>query len=115
MREIIIHFKAIKIDATAHTVTEIEIDNTLKSYYREIGCRTIEAAYPRSLPPSDVLYVDEEGLLRDNLASQPFFAIRSYPQPLVGNGLIMGVDGDGESVSPTITLEEVRKLITWRP
>lgn len=57
------------------------------------------------------LYLDDEGLYRED---QHFFNWKGYPQPLAGKGLIMGTDYEtGESVAPTLTLDEVSSQITF--
>lgn len=104
--------KVIKVNATAHTVTEVEIEDTLEAYYREIGCELITAAYPKSLTRGDCIFVDDEGLLHE---PKPFFMYTGYPQPLAGNGLIVGVDEDGNTVSPKITLPQARARIWFQP
>ena len=34
---------------------------------------------------------------------------------LAGNGLVLGVDEEGETTSPTLMLEEVKKAVTFLP
>lgn len=55
------------------------------------------------------IYIDDEGLFRED---QAFFQLKGYPQPLQGKGLVLGIDYDtGESVPPTLSLEDVNALI----
>ena len=52
----------------------------------------------------DGVYVDDEGLLKDYTSSS-FFFIQGTAHPLCGNGVVLGVDAEGESVEPTISFE----------
>lgn len=58
----------------------------------------------------DCVYVDDEGLLCN---PQFFFSITGYPTPLAGKGIVAGTDDEGETVEPTVTLEWVRKNVTF--
>ena len=56
------------------------------------------------------IYVDDEGLFVED---QLFFTYHgdNYSQTLGGNGLILGVDSEGNSISPTITVKEVEEAV----
>jgi hypothetical protein len=95
---------AIRIDATTRTVRLVTMGTALADFYREIGCSTIEAVHLRGIAPGDLLYVDEEGLLTPG---KNFFVFDGYPQPIAGNGIIIGHDGKGDTISATTPLELV--------
>ncbi len=103
--------KGILIDVENKEVKEVEVDkkNILDSMYKHIGCQLVDRV---GLNRSDDLWVDDEGLLTVNEDSK-FFSFRGYPSPLVGNGLILGHDGMGESIEPKITIEEVRMNVKF--
>lgn len=106
--------KAILIDVNKKTVTEVTVEkdssgSQLDSMYKHIGCEMVEVV---SLGENDI-YVDEEGLLKLT-PSTNFFKWKDYPQPLAGNGLIMGFDDNtGENVDTTLTVEEVKNNIKF--
>jgi hypothetical protein len=56
--------------------------------------------------------VDEEGLFTMDESSK-FFSVTGGHQPFIGNGLVVGVDRQGESVDPCITVEEVRSKVKF--
>ena len=39
-----------------------------------------------------------------------FFTIGDSEQPLAGNGLILGTNDEGESIEPSVTVEEVKEI-----
>jgi hypothetical protein len=85
--------KGILIDPTAKTVTEIKGDfNQIRAIYAAIDCDTFDCVY---LDHDLVLFVDDNGLLK---AGQDFFRYGSYPQPLAGKGLILGMNDAGDSI-----------------
>lgn len=95
--------KAFLIDPVARTIEEVEHDGSLDSIYRLIGadcfaCASFDA-------DGNGAYVDDEGLLKPN---QEFFLIDGYPQPLAGKGLVLGCDELGETIEPTLSLEDLR-------
>lgn len=47
------------------------------------------------------VFLDDEGLYVEN---QYFWMHRNYPQPLAGFGLVLGLDSEGDSVSPDVQL-----------
>jgi hypothetical protein len=57
------------------------------------------------------VFVDDEGLV--NGQHQHFFVVDGYPQPLAGKGLVLGVDQEGDSVTPSVSLEQMRKMVTF--
>jgi hypothetical protein len=94
----------IKIDVKHRAILRIDIGKTLTDFYQHIGCNCMEAVRVAGLVPTDRLYVDEEGLLTPGKA---FFLIEGYAQPLAGNGLIVGHNDEGESVSAATPLGKV--------
>ena len=87
--------KAILINALEGTVTEIEMKNSIEEMQRLIGCEVFTTV-PLRLPDCDMLFVDDEGLLH-NPGAKGWFKIFNYPQPLAGNGLIVGHTADGHA------------------
>ena len=98
--------KAIFIDVRSKEISEIEIENELDTYYRLIKCDCITA--PSFDEKHDVI-VDDEGLLKD---IEGFFEIDSEcPGEYAGNGLIVGVNSNGDWTSHHLNFEEVKKHI----
>jgi hypothetical protein len=56
----------------------------------------------------DVIYVDDEGLLKP---LDWFFAVKGGHQPFAGCGLVLGSNDDGETVSASIALEELKRRV----
>jgi len=96
--------KAIKLTADSMTVTEVDIPNTIEALWKEVG-GYIELAL--RFPNGDVLYVDEEGLLKE----QEHFQFWPYQQRIfAGNGVIVGSDDEGERQPCKSTVSEITKL-----
>ena len=57
---------------------------------------------------SHVLYVDDEGLFK---ADRAYTVWHGYPNVLAGKLLLLGTTQDGETISATWTLEQVRAAV----
>tara|TARA_Y100001973_G_C5182204_1_gene325550 strand:+ start:1077 stop:1433 length:357 start_codon:yes stop_codon:yes gene_type:complete len=103
--------KAILINVKDQSITEVEHDNTLDNIYELLNCRTFDVV---RIDQVNSIYVDDEGLFVDN---QRYFEYGGDAQAvrLAGNGLILGVDDEGNSISPTITLEQVKGRVGFLP
>lgn len=107
--------RGILIDTKNRTITEVDIvrneeGSQLPSIYGHLNCSTFEMVQYNDV--NDV-YVDEEGLL--NVTDETtFFKMKNYPQPIAGNGLIMGFDEEtGENGDTNLTIEEVKERVTF--
>lgn len=101
--------KAILIDASAKTVTEVTLEDDHKEISKHIGCRTFTLG--ADIGEKDCVYVDDEGLLDD---SNAFFFLPTLHQPFAGNGLILGIDyNTGESQDTSISLEAVKRSVKF--
>ncbi|MGV1793628.1 DUF3846 domain-containing protein [Rhizobium sp. A37_96] len=91
------------IDAKAGTIRSVEIDrkDTLKSIYAYIDCTCIDAV---RIGEYHVAYCDDNGLV-DGL--ECFTQLENFPSPLAGNLLVTGVNEEGDSVSPTHSIDLV--------
>ena len=104
---------AILIDSAAQEIRAVEYEG-LDDMRRLIGGGIDSAC---RWPNGDVLYVDDEGLLKPQTG---FFMIEGVDQPLPGNGLLVGKEvedfGSGKwwTEAPTITIEELRALVSFR-
>lgn len=120
--------KVIKIDVEKQSIYQIEIENTLQAKYDAIGndCRLIEIGtyltHNNSLADyRDVMYVDEESLLKWSTREEVFnvgiFKFARFPniehpaqsiiQTFVGNAIIVGTDNDGNTTSCNVSLREI--------
>lgn len=102
--------KALHVDVDHRTISEVEY-NGLADLQRLVGGH-IEVAY--HWPNGDVLYVDEEGMLKHG----PYrgFRIPERPdQPLFGNGVLVGpeVDDGLDTEPPTMSLDELRLRVQF--
>ncbi len=99
---------AILIDPFEMTVTEVAYGGELADIYRLIDADLFTVAGFGEA--GDGVYVDDEGLFK---ATQRFFKLDGYPQPLAGKGLVLGSNDGGESVAPVTTLEAIRAAVRW--
>lgn len=100
--------KAILIDPHSQTVQSVEWNGHYQHIYKLIDCECYDVA--RINKHGDGVFVDDEGLFKEE---QAFFLVDGYPQPLAGKGLVLGVDTEGESVEPKVTLERIADTIRW--
>jgi hypothetical protein len=100
--------KAVFVNASERTVTDVEIERGLKPMYAMIGCRLVDLVH---LGDSDDLFVDDEGLLVIKPMS-PMFRIGDVT--LAGNGVIVGGnDETGESCDVHRDAAHYRSVITF--
>jgi hypothetical protein len=100
--------KGLFINAKEETVTEIELKEGASARVDQmneiIGSRCFTAVRMRN---GDFLYVDDEGLLDIN-ADSKFIAIQDYPQPLAGNGIIIGPEVEGDQYPDGYTMQNAQ-------
>jgi hypothetical protein len=104
--------KAIKIDVVKQQVYLVDIQPGIDDIYKQLECSVFTCIYPDTTP-SDVLYLDDEGLLK----SQPLgaFRIQGYNQALSGHGLLIGDDGHGDSEDVHLSVDQVKSLVSFVP
>lgn len=102
--------KAFLIDPDEKKVSIVDIDYFVQDY-RKIS-KMIEANYFTTVSINsdhDTVFVDDEGLYTDKAS----FMLKSYPAPLKGKGLVLGVNGKGDSVEPVMLYETLKSMIIW--
>ena len=118
--------KCIKIDVVSKTVYEIEIEGGLQSMYDALGlgCEMIEKGFylpiisaVESTSRMDTCFVDEEGIIKGDDYIKGGFSFQAAKGnvygPFFNNGLIIGCDSDGESVSHRQIFETIKNAIQF--
>lgn len=100
--------RAIIINAEDRTITETEIDGSLKTLQQIVG-GLIEPV-TQGLDEHYHCYVNEEGLLNN---PQYFFMFKDGHQPLAGNGVILADTEDGGEAPCTLPLDWVKERVTF--
>lgn len=99
------------VDPIKKAVTQVEYHDNLNEL---TDCQICTAV--RITGAGDYIFIDDEGLFVED---QKFFYIvredlnLSKSVMLAGKGLVLATDEEGESISPTITLEKLKKRIFW--
>lgn len=108
--------RSILINPTERTVTEVEHSGDYQDIYRLLDIKTPFDVRP--LGNGESVYFDDEFLLKlepgDTIQT---FTLEGLPEPIGGNGLILGVDGGGNSVATKLALDDVKpgwKTLTFR-
>ena len=103
--------KAILIDAYNKKIKEVTLDvskDMLDQYHEHIKCDTMTVAH--YINNHDAILVDDEGLLK---SPRHFFHYTDGHQPFAGNGLILGIDKQGETEECNISLKEVKENVSF--
>jgi hypothetical protein len=102
------------IDPYERKVTEVELavmedgDVDIHALYEYMNCQMIEAIYPE-YAKSDIIYLDEEGRLKPNMA---WFCTLWPLEVLMGKAIWIGRKGECNA-SPKCTREYVASHIAW--
>lgn len=102
--------KAILIDTKNRSFREVTITDgdELKQIYDHVDCELFQCV---DIDDVNTIYVDEERLYKQD---KEFFTIKGYPEPIPGNGLVLGSDHEtGESMSTTLTLQEIKDSVKF--
>lgn len=102
--------RAILIDPFSKSITEVDHSGDYKQIYQFLQISSPFTSI--RLAPREVLFIDDEGLLKDQ-AHQKFFKISAIAQPLAGRGLILGFNAEGESVGTNLTLSQIKANVGW--
>jgi hypothetical protein len=97
--------KAFLINPMDKTVSEVDYSGDYKDIYKLIDAELFDVVY---IDGNNCVYVDDEGLFKND---QAFFQV-GYAM-LAGYGLVLGTDDEGNSISPEIALEDLRKQVTF--
>ena len=89
--------RVILINPYNQTIKEAVYGGDYREIYDLIGCRTFDVV---SLSDADDLYVDDEGLLKDD---NRYFSWSG--RNFAGIGLILGHDDEGETIETTYDLQ----------
>lgn len=100
--------KGLLINPENKTITPVVLTDDYRDIYGLIDARTFDVV---RLDDGDGIYLDDEGLLKDEPG--PFFGLKGYGQPIAGKGLVLGSDDEGETQNVKITLEALTELVTW--
>lgn len=101
--------KAYKVDATANTISEIEISNDYREISKHIGCDLFCSA--ARLDNEDTLFVDDEGWLNSNVKRAFFFRGELF----AGNGIFVGGTRDGKSASVKTSMKKIESELKFMP
>ena len=101
----------IKIDVVKKEIYEIEMTTDFKEIYKHLDCDLFTCISSKTIAPGDTIYIDDEGLLREDPIGA--FSIRGVSQVLSGHGLIIGSDDQGDSISCITPLDVIKQLVRF--
>jgi len=98
------------VEVERRTIQIVTIDpgNILAEIRRHIGCELIDMV---RIDRHHCIVVDDNGLT-DELPC--FTELKNYGSPLAGNLLIIGTDAAGETVSPSLPIEDFAAMLMIR-
>ena len=102
--------KALLINSKDKTVTKVQIKD-YKEIYGLIGNGCSTFACPVEFDNGDVLYCDDEGLLKEKV--EGCFMFPEWNTPIVGNAVILGSDDDGQSIDAKTNISFFTENLIW--
>ena len=104
--------KAYLIDPIKEEISIVDYNGDFKQIQELIEADLFDIVYP--FKNQDAIYVDDMGLMKQ---VNFYFQIKydnGRNQDLFGLGLVLGVDDEGNSIEPKISLETLKDKITFR-
>ena len=106
--------RAFLIEPREMRVRVVEHDGTLEGIYKLLGVDAIDAT--RFGEEGDAIYVDDYGLFKaedGRLGVNDWFCVRGNPNALVGKGLVVGADSEGNDIEPRASLAWAIANVHW--
>ena len=100
--------KAILIDVHNKDIKEIEHDGKLENIYDLIDCRAFDLV---TIDDVNTIFVDDEGILKDNLYFE--YSGNERVMQFAGSGLVLGYNGEGKTISTTLSVEDVKGKVRF--
>jgi len=100
--------KAILIDVHNKDIKEIEHDGKLENIYDLINCRAFDLV---TIDDVNAIFVDDEGILKDNLYFE--YSGNERVMQFAGSGLVLGYNGEGKTISTTLSVEDVKGKVRF--
>lgn len=99
--------RGILINPFDEIIKVVVLTGNYKEIYALIECRTFDCV---DIDEYNTMYIDDEGLLKE---PNRYFSIqgRNY----AGSGLIIGNNDEGESIDSTLTVEQIKDMISFLP
>jgi hypothetical protein len=101
--------RAILIDPFSKSVGAIDVKPGLAGIRKAVACEIVTAV-PLADGSSEVVYLDDEGMLT---SGQAHFALAGHPQPYAGKGLVLGTAGGGEDGPATTSVRDILCMVRW--
>ena len=99
--------RGILINPFDQTIKEVVCTGDFREVYSLIDCTTFDVVM---LDVQDDMYIDDEGLLKDNR----YFSWSG--RNFAGKALILGSDHEtGDDKETTLTIDEVSNIVEWLP
>lgn len=95
---------------TGGPIREVNFTGTLQNIYDHLHCKTFSTA--GYLPNGDCAYVDEDILATFDWETM-LHKVKWYPQPIIGNILIVGSTPMGDSAPSRSSVQDVKSLLEW--
>lgn len=115
--------KAILIDVENKQIKEVNLQSETSSFnqsiYKELKCQYITSACGDLFNRlSHALFVDDEGLLNEEPLGAFFIRIGETghlyeSQVFSGNGIIVGINDEGESIDHQLDIEIIKDIVRW--
>jgi hypothetical protein len=109
--------KALLINSIEKTVTLVEVGEGIQDIYKYLDCQTFDVV---RLGGGVDCYIDDEGLLKNGYVdddgvkhNMTGFIFKGMAQPIMGNGLVMGHNAEGESVDCPVSVEMVTGVMNF--
>ena len=100
--------KAILIDVHNKDIKEIEHDGKLENIYDLIDCRAFDLV---TIDDVNAIFVDDEGILKDNLYFE--YSGNERVMQFAGSGLVLGYNGEGKTISTILSVEDVKGKVRF--
>jgi phage-related protein len=104
--------KAIKIDSEKRIIEEVEIGDSFQDLYPAIGNNCSTFTVPMYFDNGDALFCDDEAHLRPDQIKGGFIMI-GWSYPIVGNGIILGTNEEGESTDYASSIESLQTKVLF--
>lgn len=99
--------KAFLINPADRTITAVDYDGKTESLYALLECQTFDRV---ALAPTVDMWVDDEGHFQKG---NPIFTIHQVEAYFAGRAVVLGHDGEGNSIAPAISLDRLLRAVRW--